>query len=60
MCILLQDENECIERLHLNAEDSFLKFKDKHLSGNSVDFSDRLKKVPNRGYDARFVFQMDI
>lgn len=30
-----------------------MKFKDKHLSGNAVDFSDRLKKVPNRGYDAR-------
>ncbi|XP_026280822.1 dynactin subunit 2 [Frankliniella occidentalis] len=48
-----EEENECIERLHLSASESYLKFKDKHLSGNAVDFSDRLKKVPNRGYDAR-------
>lgn len=48
-----EEENECIERLHLSASESFLKFKDKHLSAGSVDFSDRLKKVPNRGYDAR-------
>ncbi|KAK3930173.1 Dynactin subunit 2 [Frankliniella fusca] len=47
-----EEENECIERLHLSAADSYLKFKDKQLSG-TVDFSDRLKKVPNRGYDAR-------
>ncbi|XP_034243413.1 dynactin subunit 2 [Thrips palmi] len=48
-----EEENECIERLHLSASESFLKFKDKQLSGSGVDFSDRLKKVPNRGYDAR-------
>lgn len=48
-----EEESDSIERLHLSASESFLKFKDKHLSGNSVDFSDRLKKVPNRGYDAR-------
>lgn len=48
-----EEENECIERLHLSASESFLKFKDKQLSGSAVDFSDRLKKVPNRGYDAR-------
>lgn len=48
-----EEENESIERLHLSAAESFLKFKDKQLSGGSVDFSDRLKKVPNRGYDAR-------
>ncbi|XP_050685045.1 dynactin subunit 2 [Leptidea sinapis] len=44
-----EEENECIEQLHLSVKDSFNKFKGKVLIGN-VDFSDRLSKRTRIGY----------
>ncbi|XP_053609676.1 dynactin subunit 2 [Plodia interpunctella] len=44
-----EEENECIEQLHLSVKDSFNKFKGKFLTGN-VDFSDRLSRKIRIGY----------
>ncbi|KAI5635801.1 dynamitin domain-containing protein [Phthorimaea operculella] len=44
-----EEENECIEQLHLSVKDSFNKFKGKFLTGN-VDFSDRLSRKTRIGY----------
>ncbi|KAL4715999.1 hypothetical protein ACJJTC_013299 [Scirpophaga incertulas] len=46
-----EEENECIEQLHLSVKDSFNKFKGKFLSG-TVDFSDRLSRKTRIGYRA--------
>ncbi|XP_052753314.1 dynactin subunit 2 [Galleria mellonella] len=46
-----EEENECIEQLHLSVKDSFNKFKGKFLTGN-VDFSDRLSRKTRIGYRA--------
>ncbi|XP_038220734.1 dynactin subunit 2 [Zerene cesonia] len=43
------EENECIEQLHLSVKDSFNKFRGKFLTGN-VDFSDRLSRKTRIGY----------
>ncbi|XP_045498776.1 dynactin subunit 2 [Colias croceus] len=43
------EENECIEQLHLSVKDSFNKFRGKFLTGN-VDFSDRLSRKSRIGY----------
>ncbi|CAK1551296.1 unnamed protein product [Leptosia nina] len=44
-----EEENDCIEQLHLSVKDSFNKFKGKFLTGN-VDFSDRLSRKSRIGY----------
>ncbi|XP_045483903.1 dynactin subunit 2 [Pieris rapae] len=44
-----EEDNECIEQLHLSVKDSFNKFKGKFLTGN-VDFSDRLSRKSRIGY----------
>lgn len=44
-----EEENECIEQLHLSVKDSFNKFKGKFLTG-TVDFSDRLSRKTRIGY----------
>lgn len=44
-----EEENECIEQLHLSVKDSFNKFKGKLVSEN-VDFSDRLSRRIRTGY----------
>ncbi|XP_048478393.1 dynactin subunit 2 [Plutella xylostella] len=44
-----EEENECIEQLHVSVKDSFNKFKGKFLTGN-VDFSDRLSRKTRIGY----------
>lgn len=44
-----EEENECIEQLHLSVKDSFNKFKGKFLTG-TVDFSDRLSRNSRIGY----------
>ncbi|CAH0751653.1 unnamed protein product [Diatraea saccharalis] len=46
-----EEENECIEQLHLSVKDSFNKFKGKFLTG-TVDFSDRLSRKTRIGYRA--------
>ncbi|XP_063825798.1 dynactin subunit 2 [Ostrinia nubilalis] len=46
-----EEENECIEQLHLSVKDSFNKFKGKFLTG-AVDFSDRLSRKTRIGYRA--------
>ncbi|GBP05399.1 Dynactin subunit 2 [Eumeta japonica] len=46
-----EEDNECIEQLHLSVNDSFNKFRGKFLTGN-VDFSDRLTKKSRIGYRA--------
>ncbi|XP_026327548.1 dynactin subunit 2 [Hyposmocoma kahamanoa] len=46
-----EEENECIEQLHLSVKDSFNKFKGKFLTG-AVDFSDRLSRNSRIGYRA--------
>ncbi|XP_049873765.1 dynactin subunit 2 isoform X2 [Pectinophora gossypiella] len=43
-----EEENECIEQLHLSVKDSFNKFKGKFLTG-TVDFSDRLSRKTRIG-----------
>ncbi|KAI8437093.1 hypothetical protein MSG28_010449 [Choristoneura fumiferana] len=43
-----EEENECIEQLHLSVKDSFNNFKGKFLTG-AVDFSDRLSKKTRIG-----------
>lgn len=44
-----EEENECIEQLHLSVKDSFNKFKGRFLTG-AVDFSDRLSRKSRIGY----------
>lgn len=44
-----EEENECIEQLHLSVKDSFNKFKGKFLTG-PVDFSDKLSRKSRIGY----------
>lgn len=44
-----EEENECIEQLHLSVKDSFNKFKGRFLTG-TVDFSDRLSRKSRIGY----------
>lgn len=44
-----EEENECIEQLHLSVKDSFNKFKGRFLTG-AVDFSDRLSRKNRIGY----------
>lgn len=44
-----EEDNECIEQLHLSVKDSFNKFRGKFLTGN-VDFSDRLSRKSRIGY----------
>ncbi|XP_063383718.1 dynactin subunit 2 [Cydia fagiglandana] len=46
-----EEENECIETLHLSVKDSFNNFKGKFLTG-AVDFSDRLSRKSRIGYRA--------
>ncbi|OWR46765.1 dynactin subunit 2 [Danaus plexippus] len=46
-----EEENSCIEQLHLSVKDSFNTFKGKFLTGN-VDFSDRLSRKNRIGYRA--------
>ncbi|KAH9632930.1 hypothetical protein HF086_002752 [Spodoptera exigua] len=46
-----EEENECIEQLHLSVKDSFNKFKGRFLTG-AVDFSDRLSRKSRIGYRA--------
>lgn len=47
-----EEENECIERLHISTKDSYNKFKGKYLTG-PIDFSDRIGRKIRTGYDAR-------
>lgn len=43
--------SEHIEQLHIDAKQATLKFKDKTISVNRVDFSDSLSKLHKYGYD---------
>lgn len=43
------EENECIEKMHISVSDSFKKFKGKQVQG-SVDFSDRISRKIRTGY----------
>lgn len=45
------DTSEHIEQLHIDAKQATLKFKDKTISVNRVDFSDSLSKLHKYGYD---------
>lgn len=47
-----EESSGAIEILHISPNDSFSKFKDKHLSAMNVDFSDRLSKNKKTGYVA--------
>lgn len=47
-----EEENECIERLHISTRDSINRFKGKYLTG-PIDFSDRIGPKSRTGYDAR-------
>uniref|UniRef100_A0A8D8VKV0 Dynactin subunit 2 n=1 Tax=Cacopsylla melanoneura TaxID=428564 RepID=A0A8D8VKV0_9HEMI len=45
------DTSEHIERLHIDAKQATLKFKDKTINVNRADFSDSLNKLHKYGYD---------
>lgn len=49
-----EEENECIEKMHISVSDSFSKFKGKQVGG-SVDFSDRISRKIRTGY--KYVFK---
>ncbi|RZF36128.1 hypothetical protein LSTR_LSTR007202 [Laodelphax striatellus] len=46
-----EESSGAIEILHISPNDSFSKFKGKHLSAMNVDFSDRLSKNKKTGYE---------
>jgi len=52
-CVDYEDQSESVEGLHVSANEAFSKFKDKSLDPANVDFSDRLGRGRNTGYEAR-------
>lgn len=48
-----EEENECIERLHISTKDSSNRFKGKWLTG-PIDFSDRIGPRIRTGYNAKY------
>lgn len=53
--LILQEENEYIDKPNLNVDTAFGKFRGKALIADRVDFSDRLTRNLRTGYDARWV-----
>ncbi|XP_050578450.1 dynactin subunit 2 [Bombus affinis] len=45
-----EDETDSIEKLHTNATEAFIKFKNKRFLSKEVDFSDRISLKPRTGY----------
>lgn len=47
-----EKENEAIERIHIEPDKAFNKFKGKYLNQRNADFSDSIDKKKKTGYDA--------
>ena len=47
--LLLQDQSDSVETLHISANEAFGKFKGKNLDSDNVDFSDRIRKSKKMG-----------
>ncbi|XP_066584141.1 dynactin subunit 2 [Prorops nasuta] len=45
-----EDENEIVERIRTTPSEAFNKFKDKNISSEHVDFSERITRKPRTGY----------